>query len=358
MEAGIQGRQKILEAERRLNQQIRAGQLELAQEKLKGLSDEERLSRVQLEIRRQIGSIRIDNLDDIAGSVAKANEAAQAARSLLSQLPSDTVKSGEEVIATEEELADLRLSIIKKIQSAQESVSREQVLRAGEEGEQRARALLNEADIAHKAAVQAAGDITDLTERVTEQKDRLASAIRDLGGTVGTALDESVGKVVTKLDEAFGADAQEEAKRYLDILSKIATEFGKVAGKTAPTLPTGPGQGAEFGIRIPGYGGGDRLPFILESGESVLRKEVTRALEMRFGDDVIGRMNQMKLQEIFQGGGRGRGGDTFVFAPQFSPDDLRTLHDLGVSEEVVDKILVKFNQRWERQIYKQRGRRL
>jgi len=56
-------------------------------------------------------------------------------------------------------------------------------------------------------------------------------------------------------------------------------------------LPTGGGLGFSTGGHLPGYGGGDRIDIIAESGEFVIRKEAVK----RYGIDFISALNQMAV---------------------------------------------------------------
>ena len=48
------------------------------------------------------------------------------------------------------------------------------------------------------------------------------------------------------------------------------------------------------GGRLPGFGGGDRIPALLESGEYVIRKEAVR----RYGSTLFNALNNLRLPEL------------------------------------------------------------
>lgn len=82
-------------------------------------------------------------------------------------------------------------------------------------------------------------------------------------------------KISAQVDEALAA--VEKLQKELDaIQSKEIT----VAIRTVEAKSAGGPVGFSRGGALPGYGGGDRIPAILEAGEVVLRKEAVRKYGM------------------------------------------------------------------------------
>jgi hypothetical protein len=58
------------------------------------------------------------------------------------------------------------------------------------------------------------------------------------------------------------------------------------------------------GGKLPGFGGGDRIPALLEAGEFVVRKEAVS----RFGSGIFHMLNNLRLPKFAAGGQVGGGG--------------------------------------------------
>lgn len=71
---------------------------------------------------------------------------------------------------------------------------------------------------------------------------------------------------------------------------------GAPSEKSTSETESGGGEveGKQFGGRVPGYGGGDKHPALLEGGEFVLRKEAVKAIVGRFGTAWLDSLNEMR----------------------------------------------------------------
>lgn len=79
-----------------------------------------------------------------------------------------------------------------------------------------------------------------------------------------------------------------------DEVSDALDDMGNAADEASNTLGGMSRFGARTGIVLPGYGGGDHIPFDLEPGEAVINKEAVRM----FGRDLFSAYNQGKTGAI------------------------------------------------------------
>jgi len=99
---------------------------------------------------------------------------------------------------------------------------------------------------------------------------------------------KKAGELKEAVEKASEADLKKPAEELNEALEETLKKLQKVLElmkKTSQVKPEGMHQGGLVGYQsggfIPGYGGGDRVPALLEPGEFVLRKEVVRALGLR-----------------------------------------------------------------------------
>lgn len=337
---------KALQAQTALERQANNSHNELVDLRISKLNDEDRLSRQQLEIRRAIASVSIapPDSDQFASSIEKSNDALQRARALLQQLPTTAVESNGKIVASEEDLASIRESLLKKIQAGQEQVARAQRDDAGDAALQ-AKQNFDETDkglTALAASLQKSeGELKSLTEQLSlNMSVTLKGAVEDAGGAI---------------DKNFGSAGVERLNTYNTELNNTKEAWEAIAKAASqvppPPLPGGTGEPKRWGGQVPGYGGGDILPYRLEPGEHVIRKEVVS----HFGSEFFDSLQRFQLPQR-QSSEEGEGRDTFVFAPSFSAEDLRSVH--GMSDEQVDRVLDRMGTRWQKWLYNKRGRRL
>ena len=105
---------------------------------------------------------------------------------------------------------------------------------------------------------------------------------------IKAALDEAV--------EARTARVSIELERYEEIRGKLddlARPLEKVITiRTVEKKAAGGTVGSAFAGRLPGYGGGDRVPILGEAGEFMVRKEAVR----HYGEAFFAALNAMRLQ--------------------------------------------------------------
>lgn len=173
-------------------------------------------------------------------------------------------------------------------------VSQQQALKTASEGVTRAGKLavdiLKQEEVAAKAAQDAlnekSGGILD-PEKMTEAQ-KSTKALYEGVVKVGDTW-----KNVWKETDAQGAKVLQSFEQRLDELSKpreiifyIKEVQQKAAGGMVHKLAAGG--------RLPGYGGGDRIPALLEAGEYIIRKEAVN----RFGAGIFHALNNLRLPEI------------------------------------------------------------
>lgn len=96
-------------------------------------------------------------------------------------------------------------------------------------------------------------------------------------------------------DEAKELNQQlQEIKKRLQEIEAAKRKAKEGAGAVAMRLGGVVGRGYQGGGPLPGYGGGDRIPGLLEPGEYVLRKEAVR----KYGADFIDALNRMALPKV------------------------------------------------------------
>lgn len=340
---------KAAESNRQLNDTIRKNDNELRNFRRSQLDDAEKLAQLERDIRRQVAEVRFDP-GDIAGSVEKSNAALREAQSLLSQLPTSAVKNGEEIIATEEDLAATRENLMRKIAAASEDLARGQALDAE-----------NAATRAKEAQEGTQEKIDELIEKSRKGFVDLSTSVVDLSTKIGIDLTAAIDPAKDKLDSAFGETGQEQLDAYTAMVDALIDKFNLLADTGLPNVPGSGngGPGAFLGTKVPGFGGGDRHHYMLEGGEGVINKWATRVLETNFGPDIIDRINRFAVPENLFGGKDKEsegGGDTFVFAPQFTADDLRGA--AGMTNEEIDRVIEKIGSRYEQWMYRKKGRRM
>lgn len=95
-------------------------------------------------------------------------------------------------------------------------------------------------------------------------------------------------------------DIEEVEDRLLAIKDKEVTIWINEKVKKA----TGGPVGYRTGGQLPGFGGGDRIPALLEAGEFIIRKEAVS----RFGSGIFHALNSLQMPGFAMGGAVGAGG--------------------------------------------------
>lgn len=122
-------------------------------------------------------------------------------------------------------------------------------------------------------------------------------------------------KAFVRFEDQHGTDLKSAIQSYRDDLEKDTSSthtvyIKKVSGgdssesssESSSEDAPNPSPGLRTGGSIPGYGGGDTVPAMLEKGEFVIRKEAVK----KYGDDFLSKVNQGVLNKIpgFASGGR------------------------------------------------------
>lgn len=124
-----------------------------------------------------------------------------------------------------------------------------------------------------------AGSLKETLEKVKEN-------------VVVTATVKGVEAAVSALRSLADAISKLPSFTEITVVKKVITKYS-----TEGTPPAGE-VGAQTGMRISGYGGGDRVPALLEPGEWVIRKEAVR----KYGDAFLARLNAGLLPRFASGG--------------------------------------------------------
>ncbi|MBF0096281.1 MAG: hypothetical protein HQM04_06550 [Magnetococcales bacterium] len=131
---------------------------------------------------------------------------------------------------------------------------------------------------AHIAALEPSKTV-EIKLKIDAAENRIASLQKDLDKITGK--EETVKTRIVVDDLEIARKVMEE----LAAISRGEATRGYVNGGVVEPLRL------DRGGRLPGYGGGDRVPALLEDGEFVMRKEVGK----RFGFDLLHAMNNLRL---------------------------------------------------------------
>ncbi len=216
-----------------------------------------------------------------AGDFDKAVKLAEQAETAYADLNKE-VKKGETVMISAQQALATSTSGVKSAGELTIDILKQQ--------ESAARALQD-------ALNEKSGGILD-PEKLTQSQEAttdLYEGVVKVGNTWKNVWEET---------DAQGAKVLQSFEQRLDELSKpreitfyIKEVQKKAAGGMAHKLAAGG--------RLPGYGGGDRIPALLEAGEYIIRKEAVN----RFGAGIFHALNNLRLPEMprFATGGPGWG---------------------------------------------------
>lgn len=147
---------------------------------------------------------------------------------------------------------------------------------------------------------QAARQVDDITARQAEKDQQAAeqlageitkqqAALADVNGQMDAVIEKAKQTLIINVDKA----AIDAAKAAIDAIPsektvtiKTVTEGGQPVDAASPAVP-----GFAEGVRLSGFGGGDRHPALLESGEGVLNKYGLRALDKTLGPGFFDGLN-------------------------------------------------------------------
>jgi TP901 family phage tail tape measure protein len=195
----------------------------------------------------------------------------------------------------------------------------------------------SEAGIAQEKVV---ADTKALTEEATK-KQTTASAARTQEMLNENAamlqLVETLKEEAAARSQAATATAREaEAFKKLTFVGPLTK-----GGQTSPNLP-----GFKVGGGLPGYGGGDKIPALLEAGEHVIRKESVRkmgraAAEAFNRGDVRSLMSSLPVQKFQDGGAvqaEGKGGPDVNVNLSLSGKSFPMKTSQSVADQFVEEI--------------------
>ena len=155
--------------------------------------------------------------------------------------------------------------------------SMEGVKKAGELGIEIMKQQQKEAKAAMDAMVEKSG-FADLTEGMDDAEKKWAENWKNMQSAASkeiSAVEEQIVKLVSK-----------DRTVYINVVEREARRYGGIAGGSALHL--------RKGAKLAGYGGGDRIPAVLEAGEGVLRKEAVRWM----GADRFHALNMMQMPDF------------------------------------------------------------
>ena len=155
--------------------------------------------------------------------------------------------------------------------------SMEGVKKAGELGIDILKQQQKEANSAMDAMVEKSG-FADLTAGMDDAEKKWAENWKNMQSAASkeiSAVEEQIVKLVSK-----------DRTVYINVVEREARRYGGIAGGSTLHL--------RKGAKLSGYGGGDRVPALLEAGEGVLRKEAVRWM----GADRFHALNMMQMPDF------------------------------------------------------------
>jgi len=153
----------------------------------------------------------------------------------------------------------------------------------------RTQALEEQRAKAEEAQKAEAGRLEELRSKLKGVDEELKAVRSNLEGAKKLVEELTERRTVLQIDTDISQVRQkiEEVKRELERLNRVKIEIeAKLKAEGA--------RGFQFGGPVPGYGGGDRVPALLEPGEFVLRKEVVRELGLGFLERLNSRLSSLR----------------------------------------------------------------
>ncbi len=204
-----------------------------------------------------------------AGNFKEAVKLADKAKNAYADLNKE-VKSGDQVLISQQQALETSMAGVKTAGDlAIESLKKQQ------EAAKQAADALNE---------QSGFQLGDAFTKAGKQAKELADTSKDFSDNWRTAF-VNMGKDAAAQIDAIDRNLNDMAKNR-DVYIKIHEVAAKATGGPVYSLATGG--------RLPGYGGGDRIPALLEAGEFIIRKEAVS----RFGAGLFSALNNLRLPEI------------------------------------------------------------
>lgn len=234
---------------------------------------------------------------DEAASAAKWQEAVKAAddaKAAYKQLNKE-IKDGDQVIVSQAEA----------LQTAMDGVK--------EAGELGVELLKRQQEEIHKLMRDLERDsgMAGLADHLDDAALKMLKSWEEMNNVAETAINQirvgftDLGDEAEELGEKLGEDMEEFAREGVAAAAKVEKAIDRAARDRHTTIHIREGRRlggiiggdpARFarGGKLPGYGGGDRIPALLESGEFVIRKEAVK----KFGAHVFTALNNLRLPEL------------------------------------------------------------
>ena len=199
----------------------------------------------------------ITGKEKYAEAIQYADQAKTAYKSLNSE-----IKEGDRVVVSQADALKTSMDGVKK---------------AGELGIDILKQQQKEANAAMDAMVGKSG-FADLTEGMDDVEKKWNENWQNMQSAASkeiSAVEEQIVKLVSK-----------DRTVYINVVEREARRYGGIAGGSTLHL--------RKGAKLSGYGGGDRVPALLEAGEGVLRKEAVRWM----GADRFHALNMMQMPDF------------------------------------------------------------
>ena len=210
-----------------------------------------------------------------AGDFAKAVEYADKARGAYADL-NEEVKDGDQVL-----------------------ISQQTALKTAMEGVERAGKLATDALKKQEAAAAAAAQEIDAatTDDLAAEFGSVESSIDSLGKATTTYT-----KTIVKVGDTWTSVWKSNEKGAMSVLDGVQDKINSIDGTTITVKVKEVAARAAGGLihafarggALGGYGGGDRIPALLEAGEFVIRKEAVRL----FGSGLFDALNNFRMPAI------------------------------------------------------------
>ena len=199
----------------------------------------------------------ITGKEKYAEALQNADQAKTAYKSLNTE-----IKEGDRIVVSQADALKTSMDGVKK---------------AGELGIDILKQQQKEANAAMDAMVGKSG-FADLTEGMDDVEKKWNENWQNMQSAASkeiSAVEEQIVKLVSK-----------DRTVYINVVEREARRYGGIAGGSTLHL--------RKGAKLSGYGGGDRVPALLEAGEGVLRKEAVRWM----GADRFHALNMMQMPDF------------------------------------------------------------
>ncbi len=212
-----------------------------------------------------------------AGNFEEAVKLADKAKNAYADLNKE-VKSGDSILVSQQQGLTTAMTGVKR--SGELAI---EILNKQKQAAKDAAAALDE---------QSGGALSESLKEAEKSFDGLNDSVVDLG--------DNFREEVISMGEEFAKELDEMERNFKAFAGKnrvVSVTVKEVAAKSTGGLI----HKLATGGRLSGYGGGDRIPALLEAGEFVIRKEAVR----KFGAGIFNALNSLKLPTIprFAAGG-------------------------------------------------------